>query len=143
MIDRFDGEYNFLSNFYECDVVYDGIAYRNSEAAFQAQKTLDMGLREQFGFLNPSEAKKLGRKVFLREDWDEVKDRVMLEICLAKFSQNEDLKKKLLATGDAELVEGNWWHDNCWGNCTCEKCNGVPGENRLWKILMQIRDVLK
>lgn len=143
MIDRFEGEYAFLSNFYECAVAFNGILYMNSEAAFHAQKTLNEAERRKFALLGPSESKKLGRKIQLRDDWEQVKSEVMFEICFAKFSQNEDLKKKLLATGERELVEGNYWHDNCWGNCTCEKCRDIPGENRLGKILMKIREELR
>ena len=143
MINKFDGEYAFLSNFYECPITYDGITYTNSEAAFHAHKTLNEEERKQFAALDPSAAKKLGRKITLRSDWEEVKTKIMYEICLAKFSQNEDLKAKLLATGDEYLEEGNYWHDNCWGNCSCEKCKDITGENRLGKILMEIREELR
>ena len=61
----------------------------------------------------------------------------MYEIVLAKFTQNPDLKKKLLATGDEHLEEGNTWGDTIWGTV-----DGV-GENRLGKILMRVRDELK
>lgn len=86
----------------------------------------------EFYLLDPSEAKRLGRRVKLREDWEEVKELVMYEICYHKFSQNPDIRKMLLDTGDAELIEGNTWGDKI----------GV-GENRLGKILMRIRNELK
>lgn len=143
MIDIFDGEYAFLSNFYECDVTYNGLTYKNSEAAFHAQKTLNEDERKQFTTLNPPASKKLGRKINLRSDWELVKNKIMYEICYAKFSQNEELKEKLLATGDKYLEEGTYWHDNCWGNCYCEKCQNIIGENRLGKILMRVREELK
>lgn len=143
MIKIFDGEYAFLSNFYECPVIYDGIQYANSEAAFHAQKTLIADERKQFATLTPSQSKKLGRKITLRPDWEAVKTNIMYEIVLAKFTQNEDIAVKLLATGDEELVEGTYWHDNCWGDCYCDKCKDIQGENRLGKILMQVREELK
>lgn len=143
MIDKFDGEYAFLSNFYDCEVTYKGLTYKNSEAAFHAQKTLNETERKQFTTLNPSESKKMGRKIALRSDWESVKTKIMYEVCYAKFSQNEDLKSKLLATGNEYLEEGTYWHDNCWGNCYCEKCKNIVGENRLGKILMQIREELE
>ena len=143
MINIFDDEYAFLSNFYECPITYNGLTYLNSEAAFHAQKTLDNNQRKQFTTLTPSESKKLGRKITLRSDWEQVKTRVMYEICRAKFYQNEELAEKLLATGDEYLEEGTWWHDNCWGNCYCDKCKNIAGENRLGKILMQIREEFK
>ena len=143
MINIFDGEYAFLSNFYECNVTYNGITYKNSEAAFHAQKTLNEFERQQFTTLSPSASKNLGRRITLRNDWESVKTKIMYEICHAKFSQNEDLKAKLLATGDEYLEEGTYWHDNCWGNCYCEKCKDIAGENRLGAILMEIREELK
>lgn len=133
MIDKFRDEYYFLSNFYEVPVTYENITYQNNEAAFQAQKTLDENKRKNFAFLSPDAAKKYGRKVRLRSDWEEIKFNIMYEICRAKFTQNPDLAQKLLATGDEELVEGNDWSDMIWG-----KVNG-KGQNNLGKILMRIR----
>lgn len=143
IINSFDGKYDFLSNFYDCDITYNGLSYKNSEAAFQAQKTLDLNLKSMFTTMTPYEAKKCGRRLNIRKDWEEIKDKVMYEICLAKFTQNSNLKKKLLDTGNAELIEGNYWHDNCWGDCNCTKCKNISGQNRLGKILMKIRDELK
>lgn len=87
--------------------------------------------------LNPSQAKKLGRSVSLRPDWEDIKIDIMYNICKAKFTQNETLKTNLLKTGDATLIEGNTWGDKIWG-----QVNGV-GENNLGKILMRIREELK
>lgn len=140
MIDCFDGKYAFLSNFYDCPVTYKGLTYRNNEAAFQAQKTLNESARKEFTQLPPNLAKRKGRKVALRSDWEQIKDEVMYELCLEKFVGNSDLLELLRRTKNTEIVEGNYWHDNCWGNCTCEKCNKITGKNKLGKILMEIRD---
>ncbi|MCR5541099.1 MAG: NADAR family protein [Ruminococcus sp.] len=137
MIDKFTDEYFFLSNFFESKVTYEGITYLNNEAAFQAMKTLDENERKAFAELDPDAAKKAGRKISLRSDWEDVKTELMYEICKAKFTQNNDLAEKLLATGDEELVEGNNWNDKIWG-----KVNG-EGENRLGVILMRIREELR
>ena len=137
MIDSFRGEYYFLSNFYESKVTYEGITCLNNEAAFQSIKTLDMQERKSFASLSPTAAKKAGRKVSLRKDWEDIKINVMYEICKAKFTQNEELREKLLATGEEELVEGNNWNDRIWG-----KVNGI-GANNLGKILMRIREELR
>ena len=137
MIDRFTDEYFFLSNFYESKVTFEGITYLNNEAAFQAMKTLDESKRRSFAGLDPDSAKRAGRKVSLRSDWEQVKTDLMYEICKAKFTQNKDLAEKLLATGDEELVKGNDWNDQSWG-----KVNG-QGENRLGIILMKVREELR
>lgn len=139
LIDSFSGEYEFLSNFYNCPVEYEGITYLNSEAAFQAAKTLDMKAREEFSNLSPSKAKAKGRQVVLREDWEDMKFHIMYEIIKNKFLQNPELLKKLIATGETELIEGNWWHDNIWGDCKCEKCVNQFKANWLGKILMLVR----
>jgi ribA/ribD-fused uncharacterized protein len=137
VIDSFRGQYFFLSNFCEVPVIYDGITYLNNEVAFQAQKTINKEERIDFSMLNPSQAKRMGRRVSLRPDWEEVKFDIMYEICKAKFTQNQSYKENLLKTGDAELIEGNDWGDKIWG-----QVDGI-GENHLGKILMRIREELK
>lgn len=134
MINEFKGEYAFLNNFYECYVEYDGIVYSNNEAAFQAQKTFDEGLKKKFAFLDPIEARNLGKSIPLRKDWEEVKDQIMYEIVSAKFHQHPDLMDRLVLTGKRPLEEGNHWNDQYWGTV-----NGV-GQNKLGKILMKIRE---
>ena len=136
-INEFRGENYYLSNFYNAPVTYGGISYLNNEAAFQAQKVTDDKIRNEFSNLNPSEAKRKGRRVSLRKDWEEVKISIMHDIVKAKFSQNEDLKNKLLSTNDEHLEEGNTWGDRIWGTV-----NG-KGQNNLGKILMQVREELK
>lgn len=141
---HFRGEYDFLSNFYNSEVTYDGITYDNNEAAFQAMKTMDLKERKLFSHRSPSSAKLEGRQLRLRTDWEEVKENIMHEIVLAKFTQNKNLGMKLLLTGDEELVEGTTgWHDNIWGNCDCTKCKNIIGQNKLGKILMRVREELK
>lgn len=137
MINEFRGPYYFLSNFYEAPVTWNSITYRNNEAAFQSAKTNDIVVRKTFATMDPSTAKREGRRVALRPDWEEVKYQVMYEICLAKFIQNSELRERLLATGDEYLEEGNTWGDRTWGTV-----NG-QGNNRLGKILMQVRDEIK
>ena len=136
MIGEFRKKYFFLSNFYPCSFVYEGITYSSSEAAYQAHKTLDNTERLRISMLDAEHAKEEGRKLALREDWEDVKLNVMYEICRIKFSTNPNLKKRLLDTGDEELIEGNDWNDTFWG-----VCNGV-GENYLGKTLMRIRKEL-
>ena len=136
MIDIFDGKFGFLSNFYEVPILYNGILYNSTEAAFQAAKCKTDEERRKFIGLRPGEAKRLGRRVELRDDWEEIKDQVMYDVCKQKFTENEDLKIKLLQTGLEPIIEGNTWGDTYWG-----KCKGI-GQNKLGQTLMRIRNEL-
>jgi len=139
-IDSFRGEYGFLSNFYPCEMVAEwdqGFAkVPTLEHAFQAAKAVR---REDFSAIcraaTPGAAKRLGKTIPIRGDWDAVKLRVMEDLLRQKFS-NPELRKKLLETCGSELVEGNDWGDIFWGVCRGK------GENHLGKLLMKIRDSL-
>lgn len=144
-INKFEGDYRFLSNFYQYDFEYDGIVYHNAETAFQAQKLKTIDERKEFSMLkNPVIAKRKGRAIKGLDviKWNEESVKIMEDILRAKFSIPE-LKEKLLATNDSILVEGNRWHDNKWGACICEKCKNKKKENILGNILMKIRDEIK
>ena len=84
----------------------------------------------------PGRAKRMGRVVPLRSDWEQVKDSIMEELIRSKF-QDRSLAFMLWSTGSKELIEGNSWHDTYWG-----MCNGV-GRNQLGKILMKIREEIR
>lgn len=139
-ISTFRGEYHFLSNFYQHPFTYKGLTYPNAEAAFQAQKCSSDEDRIKYTLQkNPVRAKQMGKKEpNLPSNWDEISYDIMLDILRAKFAVPE-LAEMLEATGDADLEEGNHWHDNRWGRCTCEKCSTKEGKNWLGKILMKIR----
>ena len=142
-INSFSNEYQFLSNFYNAEVVYEGITYRSSEAAFQAAKSKDFQLRKEFSELNSAQAKLKGRHIELRNDWDQVKDDIMYEIVKDKFTRNPNLKSLLMKTNSSVLIKGNWWHDNYWGSCSCEECQNTEGKNILGLILMRVRDEIR
>lgn len=134
MIKNFRGENHFLSNFCTAPILWDGVFYMNNEAAFQSAKLLSKEERRAFSMLDPTTAKRQGRKVQLRPDWEKVKYDIMYDIVKTKFEQNEALKIKLLATGDQYIHEENSWGDRVWGTV-----NGV-GKNYLGKILMKVRE---
>ena len=138
MIGSFDGEYAFLSNFYPSFITdEDYITYPTVEHYFQAMKTLDKGERFNVAIqATPGKAKRLGRRLDLRPDWEFIKDSIMEKALRIKFS-NPELRKALLNTGDEYLEEGNTWGDQYWG-----VCNGV-GKNTLGKLLMKIRQEIK
>jgi hypothetical protein len=135
MIDRFSGSYDWLSNFYEAQVMFDGMHYRTAEHAFQAQKTFDKKVKKCIrDLLQPSQAKSFGRTIRLRPDWEMVKRQIMFDVAWKKFSCNPTLLDKLLKTEGDELIEGNAHGDQYWG------VDGYGiGENWLGKILMKVR----
>jgi ribA/ribD-fused uncharacterized protein len=137
-------ENRWLSNFWLCPVPYNGVTYPSSENAFQAAKVdtqiipeLKEWYQQQFLKATPGQAKRLGLKVPMRKDWETAKFQVMEEVLRSKFTNNPELKEKLLSTGMGYLEETNNWHDTTWG-----VCNGV-GENNLGKLLMKIREELR
>lgn len=135
-IDKFDGEYRFLSNFWECEIPYDGLVYKSTEAAYQAAKTNSYHEKLVIQSAStPGKAKRLGRDITMRPDWDDVKVDVMREILEIKF-RDKELAERLLETADFELIEGNQWGDTFWGVCEGK------GQNILGKLLMAIRNDL-
>lgn len=82
---RKKGNYACFSNFHPCTVIYKGITYSNTEAAWQSLKALDSKKRQEFSELPGGAAKKKGRKVPLRQDWENVKYDLMVES--KKFKQ--------------------------------------------------------
>lgn len=129
--------YEFLSNMYSCKVIVNGFEFKSAEAAFQAGKAKSVNDVYRFTQLNGYAARKLGRAIDLRSDWEQVKDKWMYFVVKSKFEQNPILATRLINTGDAELIEVNTWGDTYWGICRGK------GENKLGRILMRIREELK
>lgn len=143
IISNFSGEYRFLSNFAPLPVTYEGVTYPTAEHAFAAAKTLDKAAREQIRKAKTArDAKVWGRGVELRPEWDDViRYEAMYQIVRSKFEG--EAKHLLLATNNAKLVEGNTWHDQFWGNCSCPTHIKKPGKNLLGMTLMLVRDELR
>jgi ribA/ribD-fused uncharacterized protein len=140
-ITNFHDEHFFLSNFFNVEVVYDGEVYPTVEHAFQAAKTFDPEQRKTIQAADtPAQAKRLGRRVTLRPDWEQVKFDIMEGLLKQKFRQLE-LQSKLLETGEAELIEGNTWGDRVWG-CVLVKGHWV-GQNHLGQLLMKVRHAIR
>lgn len=172
VIGRFDGEYRWLSNFYLCMIVYDNIMYNSVENFYQAMKASPTAImeimvrvgneyvpklvytRKHMATIPPAQAKKIGNKITLPSNWNQIKVEVMRIGLIEKFKIPE-LRAKLLATGNAYLEEGNTWHDNFWGVCSCNKCivsrmqqtilvgKNLIKSNMLGKLLMEIRDKIR
>jgi len=145
-IRRFDGtQYAFLSNFYPSVVQFEGLNYATVEHAFQAAKSTEFFFRKLIATL-PAEkaglAKRRGRTIRLRRDWENIKIDIMFDLLCYKFKQ-PDLKKLLLNTGGKKLIEGNHWHDNIWGDCSCKRCESIQGQNWLGRLLTEVRSQIE
>lgn len=138
VIDSFHGKNKFLSNFYPAPVMLDGKEYSTVEHAYQAAKTLSIVRRVIIrGLAKPGDAKKYGKDLEIREDWEDVRLDIMKELVTCKFTEHVKLKEKLLATGNQELIEGNYWGDMFWGVYKGQ------GKNNLGRILMRVREKLR
>lgn len=149
IIESFSHEFRWLSNFYPLNdnylvtLVDDIIPHRYAtvEHAYQAAKFTQPDIREMFArpTLTPGQAKRLGRKHKIRDDWEEIKIGAMTDLVRQKFL-DPALKELLLMTGNTLIIEGNKWHDNFWGDCSCDACEGKLGANHLGTIIMEIRN---
>lgn len=139
-ITEFRGPTRWLSNFHSIGIEYEGVVYPSVEHAYMAAKTrVPQERAAVLACATPVEAKKLGYKLTLRLDWEDVKVGIMTDLNMQKFA-NPELQDKLLATGDAQLIEGNNWGDRLWGAEWDEETSSWIGENLLGKILMEVRD---
>lgn len=130
------GEHGFLSNFYPSPVVFEGMEFPTVEHAFQAAKTLDRNERARIATLpTPGRAKRAGRKLALRQDWEGVKVAVMRQLLVEKFRPGSRLAAELVATHPAPIFEANHWNDRFWG---VDEVTGA-GRNQLGLLLEEIR----
>jgi ribA/ribD-fused uncharacterized protein len=129
MIKEFQGNYRFLSNFWW----FDGITV---EHLYQVKKCLHFEDAEKIlKATTPGDAKRMGRHVEIKPNWEEIKIKIMLQLLEQKFS-NPEMKRKLLATGKEYLQEGNRWGDTYWG----VDLKTGKGENHLGQLIMIVRD---
>lgn len=137
MINSFTDEFRFLSNFFADKKVKFTV-----EHLYQAAKTKDREWKERiFECLSPGQARQLGKKAPMKRNWDDIKIPIMKKLVHDKFL-HLGLALRLTDTYPEELVEGNKWHDNFWGDCSCPKCINIKGQNHLGKILMKIREYI-
>ena len=144
VVPKFEGEFFFLSNFYEAPFSWRGNEFRTAEHAFQAAKAYhipDSTIDVMGAYWNkvveapdPAKAKYAGRSVNIDvKSWDAQKVQYMREIIHAKFYDVPGLAGQLVNTGVMLLVEGNTWGDKFWGRCEGK------GLNTLGTILMEER----
>ena len=144
-IKSFTGIYAVFSNFTPIRIEFENMIFGSVEHAYVASTSTNLKFRRDVAMIPANQAgkaKRMGRIVHLRSDWESVKDGFMKDFVKQKFTKNVLFKEVLLDTGDAEIIEGNYWHDNYWGGCSCESCVDIPGENKLGKIIMQVREEL-
>lgn len=143
LINLFRDGYSFLSNMSRAKVTYNGLEFMSSEAAFQSAKCAREEDRQTLSkTLKGKDARSYGSSVEMVPDWEQIKDEVMVRVVYAKFTQNPLLMEKLLDTGNAKLVEGNFWHDNYWGKCACKKCTDKASPNVLGRSLFFVRNCI-
>jgi ribA/ribD-fused uncharacterized protein len=139
-IRAFVESYSFLSNFHPSPMRVGELQCSTAEHAYQALKTNVLEERQWVAAAStPGLAKKRGRQITLTSDWEANKIGVMAEVLIKKFEQNPALARQLALTGQRELVEGNYWHDQFWGDCECTKHVNQTGRNMLGKLLMELR----
>ena len=148
IIEKFEGRWRFLSNFYECDIEHQGIRYPSVEHFYVSMKCNNEQMingkhytigdfREMIANTpSPGLVKKIGQKIKVRSDWDNKKLEFMNWAIREKFKYI-NLAELLVQTEDIDLIESNTWNDTFWG-----VCNG-KGKNHLGKILMKVRDELR
>lgn len=134
----FDGDERFLSNFWPCAVGLDGDEYPSIEHAYQAAKAAKAEDRKVFQSpqMTAGQAKRAGRTLEIRADWEQVKVKVMRDLIQQKFKFGSFLGGKLSELWDWHIEEGNTWGDTFWGVCRGR------GENHLGKLLMQQAEFL-
>jgi ribA/ribD-fused uncharacterized protein len=151
MIFRFVGKYRELSNFEPAVIEFGHMLFPTVEHAFVAAKSLDLKFRRVIAVIPADKtgaARKLGRTVELRSDWEKVKLKIMEDLLMQKFDPKNILPvtqvnpnyEVLKSTGNERLVEGNYWHDNFWGDCACSDCKKIEGKNHLGLLLMKVRE---
>ena len=143
-IDRFAGEHAWLSNMHPCSCPHEGKVFASSEHLYQWLKTAPGWWQDRiFGAEHGKVAKALAAnpkcpKAPFTGTWDDRRLELMEIALRSKFGHNADLRQKLIDTDPSQLIEGNYWHDQFYGVCSCRKCEGM-GQNQLGQLLMKLR----
>lgn len=134
---HFRGDFEYLSNFAPSIILAPTLEHH-----FQAAKATNS---KDYTYVmcaeTPGEAKKRGRQIVIRKDWNDVRLSIM-QICITRKFLQDNFRTKLIATKGMELIEGNYWHDNYWGYCLCDKCSETTHLNHLGRILMSERSAI-
>jgi ribA/ribD-fused uncharacterized protein len=91
----------------------------------------------------PGKAKRLGRKITLRPDWEDIKFSVMINAQWLKVIHETDYFNLVLNADAEDFIEYNNHHDNIWGHCLCNNCKNKPKENLLQQALLYVQKLIK
>lgn len=133
----YEHEFYIFSNFSSFKVMWDGVYWMTSEHAYQASKFDDVDIRKKIEDApSAHEAMHIARnhRDKYKDNWDGIKLEVMKGILKAKVKQHPYVKKKLLESGNKELIE-NSWRDDYWGWGA-----NKDGQNYLGKLWMEVRE---
>ena len=139
----------YLSNFYKCQIVYQGEVFKSVEHGYQGLKAKIChapGIYTRIKDVDsPSLAKSYAQDIFVTDEWERVKISIMKDLLFCKFRQNHDLYFKLLNTRPRALLECTL--DDFWGTgCRLGSFTAVDGtwtgQNMLGKLLVEVRDQL-
>ena len=143
----FQSKHSFLSNMHECELVLDGFDFKSVEAAYQYERAKECGSRSDVRAVlevdEPHHVKDVAKSITETPAWHKNKVHVMKNLLVKKFTENEDLKEKLINTGKKNLYELTY--DRFWGcGIPITKANQVsskdnPGANKLGKLLEEVR----
>lgn len=147
----YEQDYYVLSNFSSFRVYWRGIDFDTSEHAYHYSKFSPLiddnaienhsavAAREILAARSAHEAFKIAEcnKTHRHPNWDNIKRGIMKDILIAKVSQHEYVHRKLLDTGDRELIEDSW-RDSVWGWGPDKQ-----GQNLLGKLWMEIREEIR
>jgi len=142
VIDRFEGEYAFMTMKAPADIVIDGYSYTNVASAFYALGVPEEN-RGQFSWTNAKQARKAYKDFLHLSEKESPLEVRLYRAVKAKYEQNQIYRDKLLQTGDIEIIyDTTGSHDNVLGRCLCQECKDKEHRNLYGKILMRVREEL-
>jgi len=136
----YENEFYVFSNYSSFAIEWKGKIYPTSEHTYHSEKFVDENIKEQIrNTRSAHDSQKLAEanRDKYRKDWSEVRLEIMKDILRAKVKQHSYVKKKLLESGEKELVEDSW-RDSFWGWGP-----NKDGENHLGKLWMEVREEFK
>ena len=144
---HFKSSNSYLSNFYACRIRVWGREFHTVESAYQWKKCMHNNDRDtaenmaatRTGLQAKRLSKNIREKVHLRESWNTQRRSIMYALVAVKF-RDPYLRKRLLSTGERQLMEWVRSKEGFWGALTYD---GRMGQNTLGELLMQLRKFIR